>query len=440
MAWKYQTYPDYKDTDVLGLESVPAHWEVQRIKFLFNIGRGRVISEQELEDDGRYPVYSSQTKNNGCLGYIDSYDFDCEQITWTTDGANAGTVFLRRGKHNCTNVCGTLQPKDECVSMDFTLYCLEYVTQFHKRPDTNGAKIMNNEMAEISITQPPVRDREKIANFLDHETAKIDILIEKQQQLIQLLKEKRQTVISHAVTKGLNPNAPMRDSGVEWLGEVPEHWDVTKIGWMCEFISYGFTNPMPSTDEGPYMLTATDVEFDRVKYEEARRTSEEAFNTLLSPKSKPEKGDVLLTKDGTLGRVSVFNGKFKTCISQSVALLRLDKVKVVPEFLSMALSGADYQGKMIFDAGGTTIKHIYISILAKMNFILPTLDEQKEILEMLVIKIGKMDALIQQADKASGLLNERRTALISAAVTGKIDVRNWVAPEPSTTINKEVAA
>src|SRR5690554_5611844 len=127
---KYQAYPEYKNTGVLGLEEIPVDWELKRIKFLFDIGRGRVISEQELVDEGLYPVYSSQTKNNGCLGYINTYDFDCEQITWTTDGANAGTVFLRKGKHNCTNVCGTLRPRREDETMGFTLYCLEYVTPF----------------------------------------------------------------------------------------------------------------------------------------------------------------------------------------------------------------------------------------------------------------------------------------------------------------------
>jgi len=127
---KYQRYAAYKESGIIGLDKIPQNWNAQRVKFLFYLGRGRVISQEELINEGEYPVYSSQTKDNGCLGFINTFDFDCKQITWTTDGANAGTVFLRNGKHNCTNVCGTLQPKNESNNIEYLLYCLQYVTQF----------------------------------------------------------------------------------------------------------------------------------------------------------------------------------------------------------------------------------------------------------------------------------------------------------------------
>ena len=122
MGVKYVPYNDYRETNLLGVYKTPSSWTIKKVKYLFNIGRGRVISEQELDDKGIYPVYSSQTKNNGRLGFINTFDFDCEQITWTTDGANAGTVFLRNGRHNCTNVCGTLQSISVSENMDFVLY------------------------------------------------------------------------------------------------------------------------------------------------------------------------------------------------------------------------------------------------------------------------------------------------------------------------------
>src|SRR5690625_1196465 len=162
-----QTYARYKDSGVEWLGEIPEHWEIKKVKYLFYIGRGRVIAQTELDDNGRYPVYSSQTLNDGVLGYINTYDFDCTQITWTTDGANAGTVFLRKGKHNCTNVCGTLQPTSNDFSIEFIKYILEFATQFYKRPDTNGAKIMNAEMARIILTFPPLSEQTAIANFLD---------------------------------------------------------------------------------------------------------------------------------------------------------------------------------------------------------------------------------------------------------------------------------
>ena len=285
--------------------------------------------------------------------------------------------------------------------------------------------IMNQEKTKkIYVSVPPLPEQRAIASFLDSETSKIDALVAEQRRLIELLKEKRQAVISHAVTKGLNPNAKMKDSGIEWLGDVPEEWRVTPIGHLTENLSYGFTNPMPTADEGPLMLTANDVDYGRVKYESARFTTLDAYTNLLTAKSRPRKGDILITKDGTLGRVAIHNGQL-ACINQSVASLRLRKEVVSPQFITSCLLANVYQDRMIFEAGGTTIKHIYISRLAKMPIAYPGMNEQSRIVAYLGSETVKFDALITEAQRATKLLQERRTALISAAVTGKFDVRNY---------------
>src|SRR6056297_3027929 len=142
---------EMKDSGIEWIGEIPVEWNLPKASYIFDIGRGRVIAKTELEDDATYPVYSSQTKNNGILGYIKTYDFKHDQLTWTTDGANAGTVFLRKGKHNCTNVCGTLTPKKENVDLEFLKYAIDYVNFYNKRADTNGFKIMNNEMATIKF-------------------------------------------------------------------------------------------------------------------------------------------------------------------------------------------------------------------------------------------------------------------------------------------------
>jgi len=443
---KYQPYSDYKYTGALGLESIPLDWDIHRIKFIFNIGRGRVISEQELEDDGKYPVYSSQTKNDGCLGYINSYDFDCEQITWTTDGANAGTVFLRIGKHNCTNVCGTLQPKTETVIMNYTLYCLEYVTQFHKRPDTNGAKIMNNEMAEISIAQPEFHEQQKIANFLDYETAKIDTLIAKQQQLIKLLKEKRQAVISRAVTKGLNPDAPMRDSGVEWLGEVPEHWIVSALKYHVDTVNgFGFSSSDVCEEGVPFIragnikkksITPTDLYLPQKIVDRYKRV-------ILS------EGDIVISMVGSdprilesaVGQVGVVTESMSGAVpNQNIVILREKLDSVLKRFLFYTLCSEPYRNHLnVFSHKLANQSIISSSLIVNAKFTLPNTYEQKKIIEFLDQRLAKFDEIIARCYNSLELLKERRTALISAAVTGKIDVRNWVESK-SLNNNKEVVA
>lgn len=415
-------YNQYQQTSLLGLESLPIQWGVKKIKHLFSIGRGRVISQEELEDEGIYPVYSSQTNNNGCLGYINTYDFDCEQITWTTDGANAGTVFLRQGMHNCTNVCGTLQAVNNLVSLDFSLYCLQYVNQFHKRPDTNGAKIMNNEMAAISIPLPSSREQFQISNFLDHETTKIDNLIEKQQQLIELLKEKRQAVISHAVTKGLNLDVPMKDSGVERLGEVPDHWDVTRAKFISNIFVPQRNKPELNDETGVFWVTMENMSQQHIMFS-SQYVSDAA--ALKSGSKVLPKGAVIASCVGNFGIAAI--NKVDVIINQQ--LQAFQPVSIKADFLMALISIS----KNYFELIGTAATLTYVNKEGFENLpvVVPPGNEQVSICKFINDNNEKFEMLIDHSVNQVNLLKERRTALISAAVTGKIDVRNWKAPAAS---------
>ena len=189
-----------KDSGIEWIGMIPEHWEVKRVKEIFYIGRGRVIGQDELVDDGRYPVFSSQTENNGCLGYINTFDFNTTLLTWTTDGANAGTLFKREGKFNCTNVCGTLKPKKRKENLDFILYVLQIAAKHNKRIDTNGAKIMNNEMSVIPLLYPPKEEQEAIAQYLNEKTTQIDTILTNINEQITKLTQLRKTLINDVVT------------------------------------------------------------------------------------------------------------------------------------------------------------------------------------------------------------------------------------------------
>lgn len=191
---------EIKDTGVEWIGEVPKHWEVKRVKELFDISRGRVIAQTELIDDGKYPVYSSQTKDDGCLGYINTFDYEGVYITWTTDGANAGTVFLRSGRFNCTNICGTLKLNKKSNHVGYLAYALQVSAKHNKRIDTNGAKIMSNEMMFIKITIPPYAEQQAIADYLDTKTTHIDRIIEAINIQIEKLKELHKTLINDVVT------------------------------------------------------------------------------------------------------------------------------------------------------------------------------------------------------------------------------------------------
>jgi len=178
-------------------------------------------------------------------------------------------------------------------------------------------------------------------------------------------------------------------------------WELKKLDDCLELITYGFTNPMPDTDTGPWKVTAKDVVNGRIDFSTARHTSEEAFENELTDKSRPIKDDILLTKDGTLGRLAIVHDE-KICINQSVALLRVNKDILLPKYLYYLLLTPEYQGKMLADAGGATIKHIYITRVNQLMIPVPAMSVQKRIVDI----ISAYDVCIDNNDKQIKLLEE----------------------------------
>lgn len=194
-----------KDSGIDWIGEIPEEWRIKRVKDIFNIGRGVVIAASELkkepDEKNIYPVYSSATEKNGVIGYLEDYKFDEDLITWTTDGVNAGTIFKRSGKFNCTNVCGTLKAKEKKkINLNYFKFMLISQTRFYKRPDINGAKIMNNEMARIIVSVPPLETQQKIADYLDVEVEKLDKQRELIKRKVELLKEYKEALIFEVVT------------------------------------------------------------------------------------------------------------------------------------------------------------------------------------------------------------------------------------------------
>lgn len=188
------------ESGVKWIGAIPEHWKLTKIGRVAVLGRGRVISHEEIgENPGNYPVYSSQTENDGIMGHISTYDFEGEYVTWTTDGANAGRAFFRRGTFNCTNVCGTMQAKDSNVYLPYLPYLLNLGTKYYVRYDINP-KMMNGMMAQIDICFPPILEQKAIAAYLDKKTSDFDTMIAKEERLIDLLQEYRTSLISEVVT------------------------------------------------------------------------------------------------------------------------------------------------------------------------------------------------------------------------------------------------
>lgn len=410
-----------KDSGVEWIGEIPEDWEIICVRHLFRIGRGRVIAQTELKEDGEFPVYSSQTMSDGCLGYLDTYDFDADQLTWTTDGANAGTVFLRRGKYNCTNVCGTLLPCSPKIEIRYQKYSLEYISFYHKRADTNGYKIMNNEMAAIKTIVPPIDTQRRIADFLDDTCGNIDRYIEKQQQIIDKLKEYKQAVITEAVTKGLNPDVPMKDSGIEWIGMIPSHWNVIKFKHITEAIGDGLHGtPEYDSDGEYYFLNGHNIGNENLVFKD----NTDRLSELEYKKYKPvniNENTILITLNGaTYGKTSFYNNE-RVLLGKSAGYITLNDGEN-KYFVRLYLQSHIARLVMELSLCGSTIANLSLKTLNEFVMPYPPCDEQEQIVGDLTARCAEIDRAISKRQSLIDKFTEYKKSLIYEAVTGKLEV------------------
>ncbi len=280
------------------------------------------------------------------------------------------------------------------------------------------------------IPLPPLAEQARIAIFLDRETAKIDALVEKQRRLIELLKEKRQAVISHAVTKGLDPSAPMKASGIEWLGEVPEHWEVLALGRVIERIEQGWSPPAyerPPEAKEASVLRLSAIK-DGVFQAEQRKALPDLSVDELAGAPTLRRGDFLLTRANTpdlVGDCAIAGDVTDTVFSDLIYRIRF-AAKALPEFMLLMLRSTPLRSQIRSDARGSSMSMAKLSHghIKAWWATLPPPAEQRSIALKVSADLTKLTTLSQEANVAISLLLERRAALISAAVTGKFDVRD----------------
>ena len=437
IAGRYKPYPAYKPSGVEWLGDIPSKWKITRVKFVSQCLDGARIplnASERGERAGPYPYWGA----NKIVDFIDSYIFDEELVLLGEDGApffdaHKDVAFNVSGKIWPNNHVHILRPNKGTIDAAFLTYCLN-VTEFHHYiTGSTRDKLNQSDMNEIALRFPPVPEQTQIGAFLDHEAAKIDELIAKQERLIELLEEKRQVVISHAVTKGLNPDAPLRPSGIDWLGDVPVHWGVGKSRYYLTvvsgfaFSSSGFTSDVADTK----LLRGINVGVNRLKWAETvfwRRKNNDGLDIY-----EMQEGDLVLGMDRPLigkgVRVAKVTKKDLPCLLlQRVTSLKTSK-KLDCDYLFSLLSSELFVAHITPDMTGVSVPHLSPGQIGDFVIPVPPFSEQRKIAEYLFRQGKTFDDLINKAQSAITLLKERRTALISAAVTGKIDVRDWQPPK-----------
>lgn len=443
---KYQKYSEYKESGVEWLGDIPSHWTATVLKRYTRITDGSHHSPK-IESEG-FPFVSVTDVGINNINFVDAKkiaesDYSrlvkegCKpavnDVLLTKDGTigRACIVTAEMPDFVILSSLGLITPS-KAVSSQFLYYYLVSginVDQMNSVIHGSALKRMTiNKINDLIFTFPIFYEQEKIANFLDYETAKIDTLIAKQQKLIELLKEKRQAVISHTVTKGLNPDVPMKDSGVEWLGKVPEHWGVSLIKYQCREITDG-AHISPELENGEYLFVSIrDIKEGVINFDDALLTSEKSYQYLVHTGCMPFEGDILFSKDGTIGQTAITPPNVDFVVASSLIIIRPQFHKVIPEFLDLLLRSDVVQEQVESFVKGAALRRLSIQNLLKIWGVFPSLTEQKELVGFVQLQLEKYKVLEVQAERQVELLRERRTALISAAVTGKIDVRNWQNP------------
>jgi len=281
-------------------------------------------------------------------------------------------------------------------------------------------------LKRIEVAVPPQSTQAQIADFLDRETTHIDALIEKKERLIRLLDEKRSALITHAVTKGLNPDAPMKDSGVEWIGEIPEHWEVSELRFLTPIsapITYGIVQAGPETEGGVPYIRTSDMSGHELPESGYGRTHPDIDRQYK--RSRVREGDIVVAIRASVGKaLRVPDFLDGANLTQGTARVRPGK-RLRSEFLLFALQSGRVQSRMASLAKGATFREITLDMLRRVPIAVPPLEVQERITKALLNHLARMREATSATGRSISLLRERRSALITAAVTGQLDIPDY---------------
>ena len=443
----FPRYPEHKDSGIDWLGKVPVHWKLRKIAWHipYSVGWTPPSGREEYYDgdylwvtiaDLNKPViYDTRSKitqkavadRGGKLSPAGSMLFSFK--------LTVGNVSFLGEPAYTNEAIASFEPNEQ-IDLKYWRYAAPQFIPRFGRENIYGALLLNQEMiGSVRFYAPDIQEQNLISKFLDHETARIDALVEEQQRLIKLLKEKRQAVISHAVTKGLDHDVPMKDSGVEWLGEVPAHWRVASLKHAFEVVA-DVDHYMPSSvDSGvPYVMTgdlrrlASEIDMGSCK----QITREEFLK--LSRKIRTSKGDVIMARYATIGSVSYVDIDAEFIVSYSCVTIRPQAELASGIYLFLYFQSDAFIKGISNMINANTQENVGIGDLKEVKAALPNVHEQKVIVHELELKLTELDRIIKTSRATIRLLIERRAVLISAAVTGKIDVRGWQPPTGSSAL------
>lgn len=439
-----KAYREYKYSGVEWVGDIPYEWKLTKLKFVSDIISGYSFKSDDYKDEGIPVIRIGDISNNINLdsakkvnlenedkfkGFLIKYGDILIAMTGATVGKTA--VYKSHEKSLLNQRVGIFRSRS-----NFNNKYLSYIIASNvfngpvKFIAYGGAQenIGTNDLGNIFIPITNLENQNIITQYLDHKTFQIDSLISSKERLIELLEEKRQAVITETVTKGLDPNVNMKDSGIEWIGEIPEHWIRTKLKYISKKIIDGAHHTPTYVENGIPFLRVTDLTNSKgrnLKENKFKYIPEIEHNQLIK-RAKPEKGDMLLSKNGTIGITRVIDWDFEFSIFVSLCLIKFKKNKVNPYFSSYVFESKLVEQQIADGGKKSTIVNLHLEKIKEFYLFLPPISEQNIIVKYLKKNVMKYDNLVEIIELQISKLKEYRESIIYEAVTGKIDVRDYV--------------
>lgn len=424
----FPRYPEYKESGIPWVSRVPTAWKVEPLLAvaaernqsnegmvednLLSLSYGRIIPKDIESTDGLLPE-SFETYQ-----IVEPDDIVFRLTDLQNDKRSLRTAIARE-RGIITSAYLAVRPSRIIPQyLHYSLRACDVQKVFYSMGGGLRQSLKYSDIKRLPLVIPPFGEQKAIVQFLDSETAKIDALIAEQEQLIALLKEKRQAVISHAVTKGLNPDAPMKDSGIKWLGEIPAHWNVGALKRFATVIDCKH-HTVQFLDEGLPIASIRELRNDRIELADAKLTSPAEWDFLREDRI-PKRGDLIFCRNASVGAVGYVDFDEPFCMGQDVCLIRPDSAS---RFMHFQLTSPLIRNQIDALLIGATIRRANVEEIRGLLVVHPPVEEQEEIAKFLENEVKQFDLFSDSAATAIELLKERRSTLISAAVTGKIDVR-----------------
>ncbi|MGG2040283.1 restriction endonuclease subunit S [Pseudomonas paraeruginosa] len=414
----YKPYPAYKDSGVEWLGRVPEHWTIGPYKATIQIENG--ADYKEVEADDGYPVIGS----GGPFAFSSKLMYDGESVLLGRKGTIDKPLYVNGAFWAVdTMYWSIIKPG---AHGRFAYYIATTIPFDMYSTNTALPSMTKSVLGSHVVAFPGFEEQEAIADHLDRETARIDSLIEKKTRFIELLREKRQVLITHVVTKGLDPNVKMKDSGVEWLGEVPEHWEVRSVSSVSTKITNGYVGPTRDilVEEGVRYLQSLHIKGNQIKFDVPYFVTEEWSNQ--HRKSILETGDVLIVQTGDIGQVTVVTDEFAGCNCHALIIVAPERSIIAGEWMSWVFNSSYGYHTLLSIQTGAMHPHLNCGNVKDVFLPVPPLTEQREIMKHIEHEERRVAALVGKTERSIELLKERRSALITAAVTGLIDLREAV--------------